>query len=80
MSSELVTAGAVEAMPEKQRLKDTGEAISRRLREYYDALKDEAIPDQFLDLLERLDEADRAQSSRNAGQSRQSSSQDSYRD
>ena len=37
------------------------DAVSRRLRQYYDSVKDEAIPEQFLDLLERLDEADRAQ-------------------
>lgn len=37
-----------------------GDTISRRLREYYDAVKEETIPDRFLDLLERLDEADRA--------------------
>lgn len=44
-----------------------GDTISRRLREYYDAVKEETIPDRFLDLLERLDEADRAH---NTGQLR----------
>lgn len=39
-----------------------GDTISRRLREYYNAVKEETIPDRFLDLLERLDEADRAHS------------------
>lgn len=40
-----------------------GDTISRRLREYYDSVKEETIPDRFLDLLERLDEADRAHAS-----------------
>jgi hypothetical protein len=35
------------------------DAVSRRLREYYDSVKEEAIPDRFLDLLEKLDSADR---------------------
>lgn len=38
----------------------TGDMISQRLREYYEAVKEESIPDRFLDLLERLDEADQA--------------------
>lgn len=33
--------------------------ISRKLRELYDAVQDEGIPDKFLDLLEKLDEAER---------------------
>jgi hypothetical protein len=37
------------------------DAVSRRLREYYEAVKEEAIPDRLLDLLEKLDEADRNQ-------------------
>jgi hypothetical protein len=41
-----------------------GDTISRRLREYYEAVKDETIPDRFLELLERLDEADQAHKSR----------------
>lgn len=32
--------------------------ISRKLRELYSAVQDEGIPDRFLDLLERLDEAE----------------------
>jgi hypothetical protein len=36
------------------------DAVSQRLRRYYDSVKDEAIPDRFLDLLEKLDEADKA--------------------
>jgi hypothetical protein len=34
-------------------------SISRKLREFYEAVQEEAIPDRFLDLLERLDEAER---------------------
>lgn len=34
--------------------------IPKKLKEYYDNLQDEAIPDRFLDLLERLDQAERA--------------------
>jgi hypothetical protein len=34
--------------------------IPKKLKEYYDSLQDEAIPDKFLDLLERLDQAERA--------------------
>jgi hypothetical protein len=38
---------------------DAGRAvISRKLRELYDAVQDEGIPDKFLDLLEKLDEAE----------------------
>jgi hypothetical protein len=33
--------------------------ISRKLRELYDNVQDEGIPDKFLDLLEKLDEAER---------------------
>lgn len=34
--------------------------IPRKLKEYYDSLQEQAIPDRFLDLLERLDQAERA--------------------
>jgi hypothetical protein len=34
--------------------------IPRKLKEYYDSLQQEAIPDRFMDLLERLDMAERA--------------------
>jgi hypothetical protein len=33
--------------------------IPKKLKEYYDSLQEEAIPDRFLDLLERLDMAER---------------------
>lgn len=38
---------------------DPNASISRKLRDYYSALQEEAIPDRFLDLLERLDAAER---------------------
>lgn len=34
--------------------------IPKKLKEYYDSLQEEAVPDRFLDLLERLDMAERA--------------------
>lgn len=34
--------------------------ITKKLREYYDSVQDEGIPDRFLDLLEKLDEAEKA--------------------
>lgn len=32
--------------------------IPKKLKAYYDSLQDEAIPDKFLDLLEKLDRAE----------------------
>ncbi len=34
-------------------------SISRKLREFYDAVQEEGIPDRFLDLLEKLENAER---------------------
>lgn len=36
--------------------------IPKKLKAYYDSLQDEAIPDRFLDLLEKLDQAEQAAS------------------
>lgn len=36
-------------------------SISRKLKEFYDAVQEEGIPDRFLDLLERLEAAENAQ-------------------
>lgn len=36
--------------------------IPKKLKAYYDSLQDEAIPDRFLDLLEKLDQAEKAAS------------------
>lgn len=33
--------------------------ITHKLREFYDSVQDEGIPDRFLDLLEKLDEAEK---------------------
>ena len=34
-------------------------SISRKLREFYNAVQEEGIPDRFLDLLERLEQAEK---------------------
>ena len=34
--------------------------IATRLRQFYDSVRDEEIPDRFLDLLEKLDAAEQA--------------------
>jgi len=39
---------------------DTTGEISRKLRALYDSVEHEAIPDQFLDLLEKLDEVEKS--------------------
>lgn len=36
--------------------------ISQQLRQLYQSVQDEGIPDKFLDLLNKLDEAEKAQS------------------
>lgn len=38
--------------------------IGSRLRALYGAVQDEGVPDQLLDLLEKLDSAERAQSAK----------------
>jgi hypothetical protein len=40
--------------------------IGNRLRALYGAVQDEGVPDQLLDLLEKLDSAEMAQRSKNA--------------
>ncbi|WP_246659296.1 NepR family anti-sigma factor [Rhizobium sp. FY34] len=40
-------------------------SISRKLREFYDAVQEEGIPDRFMDLLERLEEAEKKANSVN---------------
>lgn len=40
-------------------------SISRKLREFYDAVQEEGIPDRFMDLLERLEEAEKKSKSVN---------------
>jgi hypothetical protein len=41
-------------------------SISRKLREFYNAVQEEGIPDRFLDLLERLEQAEKNAKSVNA--------------
>ncbi|WP_321500029.1 NepR family anti-sigma factor [Breoghania sp.] len=38
--------------------------ISRQLRQIYEAVQGEGIPDRFLDLLHKLDEAEKAQAAK----------------
>lgn len=40
------------------------DAIASRLRQYYKSVEQEPIPDQLLDLLEQLDQAERSGSSK----------------
>lgn len=40
-------------------------SISRKLRDFYNAVQEEGIPDRFLDLLERLEEAEKSAKSVN---------------
>ncbi|SMF07603.1 hypothetical protein SAMN02982989_4939 [Xaviernesmea oryzae] len=41
-------------------------SISRKLREFYNAVQEEGIPDRFLELLERLEQAEKNAKSVNA--------------
>ena len=45
--------------------------IGSRLRALYGAVQDEGVPDQLLDLLEKLDSAEQAQSVKNAQHGRE---------
>ena len=38
---------------------DPNSLISQKLRDFYDNVREERIPDRFLDLLEKLDQAER---------------------
>lgn len=40
--------------------RDTTDAIASQLKRYYKSVEQEPIPDQLLDLLEKLDEAERS--------------------
>jgi len=40
-------------------LQKAQETITQKLRQYYDSVEEEGIPDRFLDLLEKLDEAEK---------------------
>lgn len=43
---------------------DPNNQIGNRLRSFYAAVQDEAIPDRFLDLLEKLDQVERLASAK----------------
>lgn len=45
-------------MADKKQKKQVEDAISARLKDYYHSVESEPIPEQFLDLLEKLDEAE----------------------
>ncbi|MBO3758717.1 NepR family anti-sigma factor [Ciceribacter sp. L1K22] len=44
---------------------ESSDAISRRLRHFYDSVQEETIPDRFLQLLEMLEEAEERHAARN---------------
>ncbi|MXN63640.1 RNA polymerase [Stappia sp. GBMRC 2046] len=48
-------------------LKDPNQEIGRKLKAYYQAIEAEPIPDKFLDLLEKLEEAERKGHDNHAG-------------
>ncbi|HEX4862116.1 MAG TPA: NepR family anti-sigma factor [Rhizomicrobium sp.] len=52
MSKDEETGGKSRAVRARQR------AIGRELRRMYDGVVNEPVPDEFLDLLRRIDEAD----------------------
>tara|TARA_E500000318_G_scaffold511_2_gene653 strand:- start:34215 stop:34418 length:204 start_codon:yes stop_codon:yes gene_type:complete len=43
-----------------QKTDDVNARISSKLHQLYDSVREEEIPDRFLDLLEKLDEAEKA--------------------
>jgi len=43
---------------------DPNNQIGNRLRSFYAAVQDEAVPDRFLDLLEKLDQVERLASAK----------------
>jgi len=58
--SKTKTANAKAGMEKQVRdFPDPNTQISMKLRELYNSVQDEGIPDRFLDLLERLDEAEK---------------------
>ncbi|WP_075998087.1 NepR family anti-sigma factor [Salaquimonas pukyongi] len=46
---------------------DPNRIISQKLKAYYASVQDEGIPDRFLDLLEKLDAAERSAKSGKSG-------------
>jgi len=52
------TAGS--ARPPAQKADDVNARISSKLHQLYESVREEEIPDRFLDLLEKLDAAEKA--------------------
>ncbi|WP_193172654.1 NepR family anti-sigma factor [Nisaea nitritireducens] len=48
------------ARPSAQKTDDVNAQISSKLHQLYETVREEEIPDRFLDLLEKLDEAEKA--------------------
>jgi hypothetical protein len=48
---------------------DPNRVISNKLKALYNSIQDEGIPDRFLDLLEKLDEAEKKAGAANRGSS-----------
>ncbi|MCB1477901.1 MAG: NepR family anti-sigma factor [Tepidamorphaceae bacterium] len=46
---------------------DPNHEITRRLKAYYASVEEEPIPERFIELLEKLDEAEKAQSPGGSG-------------
>jgi len=49
-------------LPKEKRIMESiaSDAITKKLRSYYSNVQDEGIPERFLDLLEQLDAAEKA--------------------
>ncbi len=55
-NDDMITAQSPELRPGSVQ---PNASISRKLREFYDAVQEEGIPDRFMELLERLDQAEK---------------------
>lgn len=53
-------SGLMNAIEGRQGALGIEKAISSRLKQFYDSVADEGIPDRFLELLDKLDEAEKA--------------------
>jgi predicted transcriptional regulator len=64
MTEEIRKKYDMTSVPPQQQIRPGSMApnasISRKLKEFYDAVQEEGIPDRFLDLLERLEQAENA--------------------
>lgn len=59
---QIVGLATGDAMPDRKSntADDATSEISRKLRALYDSVQEEGVPDRFLDLLEKLDQAEKA--------------------